>query len=113
MLPIKKFAPLFKAKILWSYGKALFGPKVYFLAPNYDLFGPAYETKWQPCLFTLAKANSKVSSARFLHLLIYLRLGEMQDQCEQVRPISRDNTCAPVLSGSNLDLGLVSLHSHS
>ena len=37
----------------------------------------------------------------------------MQDQCEQVRPISRDNTCAPVLSGSNLDLGLVSLHSHS
>ena len=69
MLPIKKFAPLFKAKILWSYGKALFGPKVYFLAPNYDLFGPAYETKWQPCLFTLAKANSKVSSARFLHLL--------------------------------------------
>ena len=65
----KKVCSSLQAKILWSYGKALFGPKVYFLAPNYDLFGPAYETKWQPCLFTLAKANSKVSSARFLHLL--------------------------------------------
>ena len=40
-----------KVKIIWSYGKVLFGPKFYFLAPNYDLLVRTHEKSSNPvCL---------------------------------------------------------------